>query len=211
MMLKIKKTASKLAVLRLAALSQALLLLFVGMSANAQEGNRLQDIQVQSLPGQRVELKLIMTGTAPDPLAFTIDNPARIALDLPDTALGLSSRRRDVNLGPLATVLTAEANVRWLMGIASTDGRIVRPIDEAVNDTEGEEGTDAQPVADSEPSDNPPVNVDETNDEDDNGSDDDDKDDEKNNFGISQSFNYDFDRAKSDDDDNDNNDKEEEK
>jgi type IV pilus assembly protein PilQ len=59
-----------------------------------------------------VELRLIMTGTAPEPLAFTIDNPARIALDLPETSLGLSSRRRDVNLGPLDTVLTAEANGR---------------------------------------------------------------------------------------------------
>ncbi len=72
----------------------------------------MQDIQVQSLPGQRVELKLIMSGTAPEPLAFTIDDPARIALDLPNTTLGLTSRRRDVNLGPLDTVLTAEANGR---------------------------------------------------------------------------------------------------
>jgi len=90
----------------------AALLLVCGMSANAQESNRLQDIQVQSLPGQRVELKLILSGTAPDPLAFTIEDPARIALDLPETTLGLSSRRRDVNLGPLDTVLTAEANGR---------------------------------------------------------------------------------------------------
>ncbi len=112
MMLKIKRTAGHLTVLKLAALSQALLLLFVGMTASAQEGNRLQDIQVQTLPGERVELKLIMSDTAPEPLAFTIDNPARIALDLPETALGLTSRRRDVNLGPLATVLTAEANGR---------------------------------------------------------------------------------------------------
>ena len=112
MMLKIKQTVGHQMVLKLAALSQALLLLFVGMTASAQEGNRLQDIQVQTLPGDRVELRLIMTGTAPEPLAFTIDNPARIALDLPDTALGLSSRRRDVNLGPLDTVLTAEANGR---------------------------------------------------------------------------------------------------
>jgi len=57
-------------------------------------------------------LKLIMSGTAPEPLAFTIEDPARIALDLPDTTLGLTSRRRDVNLGPLDTVLTAEANGR---------------------------------------------------------------------------------------------------
>ena len=113
MMLKSKPTVGhRMTVMKLAALAQAALLLFCGATASAQEGNRLQDIQVQSLPGQRVELKLIMSGPAPEPLAFTIENPARIALDLPDTTLGLSSRRRDVNLGPLDTVLTAEANGR---------------------------------------------------------------------------------------------------
>ena len=112
MMLKIKRTVGRLTAINLAAMSQALLLLFVGLSANAQDGNRLQDIQVQTLPGDRVELRLIMSEAAPEPLAFTIENPARIALDLPNTSLGLSSRRRDVNLGPLDTVLTAEANGR---------------------------------------------------------------------------------------------------
>ena len=109
---KFEATAGGRSMLKLVALVQAALLLFVGVQAGAQEGNRLQDIQVQSLPGQRVELKLIMSETAPEPLAFTIENPARIALDLADTSLGLSSRRRDVNLGPLNTILTAEANGR---------------------------------------------------------------------------------------------------
>ena len=113
MMLKMKPTVGhRLKMSKLAALAMAATLLFCGATASAQEGNRLQDIQVQSLPGQRVELKLIMSDTAPEPLSFTIEDPARIALDLPDTALGLTSRRRDVNLGPLDTVLTAEANGR---------------------------------------------------------------------------------------------------
>jgi type IV pilus assembly protein PilQ len=112
MMLKNKQTVGHRLVLKLAAYSQAILLLFAGLSANAQDGNQLQDIQVKALPGQRVELTLVMSGTAPEPLAFTIDNPARIALDLPDTSLALESRRRDVNVGPLDTVLTAEANGR---------------------------------------------------------------------------------------------------
>ena len=111
MMLKTKPTVTP-RFAKFAALAQAALLLFWGASVSAQEGNRLQDIQVQSLPGERVELRLIMSDTAPEPLDFTIENPARIALDLPDTALGMTSRRRDVNLGPLDTVLTAEANGR---------------------------------------------------------------------------------------------------
>jgi type IV pilus assembly protein PilQ len=92
--------------------AQAVILMLFGFNATAQEDNRLQDIQVQSLPGQRVELRLITSGTAPEPLTFTIEDPARIALDLPDTSLGMSSRRRDINLGPLDTVLTAEASGR---------------------------------------------------------------------------------------------------
>ena len=113
MMLKINPPAGhRTTAMKLAVMAQAALLLFGSAIASAQEGNRLQDIQVQSLPGQRVELKLIMSETAPEPLTFTIENPARIALDLPDTTLGLASRRRDVNLGPLNTVLTAEANGR---------------------------------------------------------------------------------------------------
>ncbi|NIA26999.1 MAG: type IV pilus secretin PilQ [Desulfobulbaceae bacterium] len=111
-MLKNKQSVARSVVLKVTALAQVAILLFVGSAANAQESNRLQDIQVQSLPGNRVELKLIMSGTAPEPLAFTIDDPARIALDLADTTLGLTSRRRDVNMGPLDTVLTAEANGR---------------------------------------------------------------------------------------------------
>ena len=113
MMLKLKPTIGyRRLTLQAAVLVQALLVMFAGTAASAQEGNRLQDIQVQSLSGQRVELKLIMSEAAPEPLAFTIENPARIALDLPGTSLGLSQRRRDVNQGPLDTVLTAEANGR---------------------------------------------------------------------------------------------------
>jgi type IV pilus assembly protein PilQ len=75
-------------------------------------GNQLQDIQVQSLGGDRIELRLVTSGKAPTPLAFTIDNPARISLDLPGTSLALASRRKDVNDGALATILAAEAEGR---------------------------------------------------------------------------------------------------
>jgi len=113
MMLKFERRAGyRAAVVKLALVAQAAFLALGATAASAQEGNQLQDIQVQSLPGNRVELTLVMSDTAPKPLAFTIENPARIALDLPNTALALESRRRDVNLGPLDTVLTAEANGR---------------------------------------------------------------------------------------------------
>ena len=64
------------------------------------------------MSGQQVQLKLHMSGPAPEPLPFTIDKPARIAFDLPNTTLALASRRIDVRSGGVDTVLAAEANGR---------------------------------------------------------------------------------------------------
>ena len=44
-----------------------------------------------------VQLTMHLSGPAPQPLSFTIDNPARISFDLPNTALALPSRRIDVH------------------------------------------------------------------------------------------------------------------
>jgi len=85
----------------------------VSTAQNApQAGNQLQDIQVVQLPGDRIELRLVTSGPAPAPLAFTIDNPARISLDLPATTLAMTSRRKDVKIGLLDTILAAEAQGR---------------------------------------------------------------------------------------------------
>ena len=70
--------------------------------------NRLEAIDVQSLAGQRLELQFKLSGPAPQPLAFTIDNPARISLDLPGTGLALASRRMDVRKAGLDSIVAAE-------------------------------------------------------------------------------------------------------
>jgi type IV pilus assembly protein PilQ len=97
------------------ALLGALAVVLLGGSkpALAQEpANKLQKIDVQTLPGQQLQLKLHLSGPAPEPLSFTIDKPARISLDLPNTGLALESRRIDVNSAGLDTILAAEANGR---------------------------------------------------------------------------------------------------
>ncbi len=80
--------------------------------AQAADPTKLESIDVQTLSGQQVQLKLRMSGPAPEPLPFTIDKPARIAFDLPNTTLALQSRRIDVRSGGVDTVLAAEANGR---------------------------------------------------------------------------------------------------
>src|ERR1700722_12529667 len=74
--------------------------------------NSLQTIDVQTLSSNQLQVTLHLSGPAPEPLAFTIDKPARISLDLPNTTLALHSRRIDVGSGGVDTVLAAEANGR---------------------------------------------------------------------------------------------------
>ena len=71
-------------------------LLFAGITlqALAQSANRLEGITYTTGAGNRIELTLRLSDNAPTPLTFTVDNPARIALDLPDTTVAMTSRDR---------------------------------------------------------------------------------------------------------------------
>lgn len=83
-----------------------------GRPALAADGPALQSIDVQPLPNEHMQLTLHLSGPAPQPLSFTIDNPARIAIDLPNTTLALPSRRIDVKSGGLDSILAAEGKSR---------------------------------------------------------------------------------------------------
>src|SRR6202453_1793689 len=105
-MIRIQYRAAMMSAMALVALTA------ISLTARAADPVQLQSINVQTLSGQQVQLKLHMSGPAPEPLPFTIDKPARIAFDLPNTTLALASRRFDVRSGGVDTVLAAEANGR---------------------------------------------------------------------------------------------------
>jgi len=86
--------------------------MLAGTVARAADQPALQSIDVQPLPGQQLQLTLHLSGPAPQPLSFTIDNPARISFDLPNTTLALPSRRIDVHASGLDTILAAETKDR---------------------------------------------------------------------------------------------------
>src|ERR1700761_8763505 len=76
--------------------------------ARAADTNTLQNIEVRPMAGQQLQLTLHLSGPAPQPHSFTIDDRARISLDLPGTTLSLPSRRIDVRSGGLDTILAAQ-------------------------------------------------------------------------------------------------------
>ncbi len=120
---------------RIASLAGFALIVFAAIGARAQGAapNKLQSIDVRTLAGQQVLLTLHLSGPAPQPLAFTVDKPARIALDLPNVSLALPSRRIDVRSGVVDSVLAAEADGRT---------RVVVDLDTLIPYTTRVEGND---------------------------------------------------------------------
>src|SRR6516164_6458317 len=80
--------------------------------ARAADQPALQAVDVQPLPGQQLQLTMRLSGPAPQPLSFTIDNPARISFDLPNTTLAMASKRIDVHASGLDTIVAAETKDR---------------------------------------------------------------------------------------------------
>ena len=75
--------------------------------------NAVQSVDTTTLPGGkvmvRVTLKEALTTT---PAGFTVGNPPRIALDLPDTANAMGRNNVAANLGPLSSVNVVQAGTR---------------------------------------------------------------------------------------------------
>jgi len=71
----------------------------------------LDDISYSVLPGERVQLKIELSEAMQgEPLSFTIDNPARIALDFPNTSLGSGvSKNQSIDVGVAHSVSAVEA------------------------------------------------------------------------------------------------------
>jgi len=89
----------------------SLSLLAVLLSPAALAAN-LQGLDVAALPGDRVELKLAFDEPVTAPRGYTIDQPARIALDLPGVTNKLGSRNRDLGVGNARSLTVVEAKDR---------------------------------------------------------------------------------------------------
>lgn len=71
----------------------------------------VDDISYSVLPGERVQLQIELSEAMQgEPLSFTIDNPARIALDFPNTSLGSgTSKNQSIDVGVAHSVSAVEA------------------------------------------------------------------------------------------------------
>ena len=65
----------------------------LGLSSQVLADVVLEDISFATLPGGRFEVRMDFSETPPAPDGYTIDNPARIVLDLPSVASALDQKK----------------------------------------------------------------------------------------------------------------------
>lgn len=95
-------------------------LIAVFLPASIMAAN-LQDLNVAALPGDRVELKLTFDEPVLAPRGYTIEQPARIALDLPGVSNKLGIKNRELGVGNARSVTVVEAKDRTRLIINLTN------------------------------------------------------------------------------------------
>ncbi len=81
---------------RLALLTAGLAALLVGAPAWSVT---LETIEFSSLPGDRVEIRMTFDGPPPQPTGYTIEQPARIVLDMPGVVSALEEKHHNLGIG----------------------------------------------------------------------------------------------------------------
>ncbi len=82
---------------------------------------KMENIEFSSLPGDKVEIRMQFDGTPPDPTGYTIEQPARIALDLMDVKSGLSSKYHALGSGNARSITVVEADDRTRVIVSLTE------------------------------------------------------------------------------------------
>lgn len=83
-----------------------------GLLSGLANAVTLEDVSFSSLPGERLEVTLQFDGTPPEPSGYTIERPARIAVDLRDTTSGLESRSVPLGSGNAQSMTVVETKDR---------------------------------------------------------------------------------------------------
>ncbi|WP_213662534.1 type IV pilus secretin PilQ [Stutzerimonas stutzeri] len=82
------------------------------LAAPALLAANLNALDVAALPGDRVELKLAFDEPVNKPHGYTLEQPARIALDLPGVSNKLGVKNRELGVGNARSVTVVEAQGR---------------------------------------------------------------------------------------------------
>ena len=81
----------------------------------------MQDIEFSTLPGDKIEIRMTFDGAPPVPTGYTIEQPARLALDLSAVTSGLESKYHTLGSGNARSVTVVEAGDRTRVIVSMTE------------------------------------------------------------------------------------------
>ncbi|WP_111498215.1 type IV pilus secretin PilQ [Marinobacter bohaiensis] len=84
----------------------------LGMASGLAHAVSLNDVEFTSLPGEGTEVVLKFDGTPPQPTGYTIERPARIAIDLKGASSALESRSLSLGSGNAQSMTVVETKDR---------------------------------------------------------------------------------------------------
>lgn len=105
-----KSSGSRLAMFR--KLNVYVSVIAFGLLSGLASAVTLEDVSFSSLPGERLEVTLKFDGQPPEPSGYTIERPARIAVDLADTTSGLNTRSVPLGSGNAQSMTVVETKDR---------------------------------------------------------------------------------------------------
>jgi len=82
------------------------------MARSSGGTSQLRQISFNKVPGDKVQIKMSFSQSAVEPGSFTINNPARIALDFPNTVNTLGWKSKNIGLGFAKSITIVEAGSR---------------------------------------------------------------------------------------------------
>ncbi len=137
----------------------AVLLTALSMAAGAADNpsktvRTIENIQVNALPGNRAEIRLQLSGEplSRQPLSFSIDEPARIAFDLPATRSKVARRQAiDIGVARSMSIVSARGRTRLVINVDKVVPYETRLEDNTlaivIAGPSGNEGLEALPAA----------------------------------------------------------------
>lgn len=89
------------------------------LSAMTGWSSTIQSIDFSSLPGDATEIRMTFDGAPPSPTGYTIEQPARIVLDLPGSSSALADKHHDLGIGNArrVSVLDTKDRVRAIVNL----------------------------------------------------------------------------------------------
>ncbi|GAB3680841.1 type IV pilus secretin PilQ [Salinisphaera aquimarina] len=87
-------------------------LMHMGMGSAQAASNRLTGVDAVSTSNSGINIRLKLDSAAPVPSVFTVNEPARLSIDLPATELAVAQRYQRIDQGPVQAIAMAASNDR---------------------------------------------------------------------------------------------------